>query len=326
MSCSSRTQDDAEMVNLEIPMTDSIITLYSCDSLKITEPLSVCAWGTCDTTLWIINDAHTGAIFNSFSRLTGEKIDEYGLYGQGPTEFLTMNPGSGCDACNAVAYDIMNGKITIIGVAGGIIQIKNTYKLPDDEGGLTYPYTYISQLNDSVFLMKYDSDIESGWHIYDIKNATQYGQYQNQTRNTDQSYTPFDYIQVASDSTIVIAYRYMNLVEIYSIDFLSYDIAINKRYGNLNTQEDIKDYNDLQYTYLSVAVSNGTAFCLVSSVGSEEGATVLCFDLSEMKPTKKLILSNKVNSIIIDNDKNLLGLLETPNDISIFCFGTPFIN
>lgn len=326
MSCSSKKQENLEILVPESSATDSIQMLYACDSLKITVPLGTCAWGSSDTTIWIINDSHIGAIFNLFSRLTGEKIDEYGHYGQGPAEFITMNPGSCFDECNAMAYDIMNGKLIINEMTEDIIQTKYTYKLPYDEQGFTYPYTYISQLNDSVFLMKYDSDIESGWHIYDLKNAIKYSHYQNQTRNPDQSYTPFDYIQVVSDSTIVIAYRYINLVEIYSVDLLSYDIAIKKRYGNLNTQENLKDYNDLQYTYLSVTVSNGTAFCLVSSSGSEDGATVLCFDLNEMKPTKKLILSNKVNSILIDNDKNLLGLHENQNDISIYCFGSPFIS
>lgn len=322
--CTSCIEKNSSNYISQIPdaiNVDSIEIITTLDSITITEPLEIGTWGITDSAIWIIDYAYDGAICNLFSKDTGKKIDEYGNYGQGPYEFITMNPGYARQAKDLMFYDIMSAKLVLCAIENNLFSPMRTYILPKDSEGLTYPYTNINQINDSIFLMKFDTDKESGWQIYNLNCNKGKCIYKNTIRNPNQSYTPFDYAQAVNDSLIVVAYHYIDLVEIYGIDEEFNKITLVKRLGRTETQEFIADYNGLKHEYLCVSIVNNMAYCLRTNDGSEIGSTILCFDLDSLKPIKQLTLDYKVNSIIFDKDSNLWGIRMNPETTTILSFG-----
>ena len=137
--------------------------------------------------------------------------------GHGPGEFIVTNAGDALGDRNILLYDMMRRKVSICDLSGDSLWLSEEYDLLTDEEGLAYPYTYISQLCNSLFLLKMDLSDRSSWQIADLNDRTVVCEFDNLIRESDKSYTPYDFIQVVADSVVAVIYRYINLIQFYDI-------------------------------------------------------------------------------------------------------------
>lgn len=319
-ACMNNKKNEDNTLFAMAPETAIDSTLKAISIVSIEDVAGVCDWGLSAENLWIVSDDYHGNIVNLYSRQTGKIKDCYGNFGQGPDEYITLNTGTATDKSHALTYDIMNSRVLLFAFDSGLIERKKILNLPSDTEGRTLPYTDIAQINDSLFLMKMDSD-KSEWHIYNTIDAKIMSRYTNAVRNVRQSYTPFDYMQVCSDSILVAAYKYMELVEFYMLSHDGFNISLIKRYGSDKIQENLKDYNDLKSTYISAAAYDGKLFLLVSSDGQETGNVIESYDIRRQIPMERYKLDHEVNSIKFDSGGRLWGLVMAPDATMLLSFG-----
>lgn len=275
---------------------ESVLTVK--DSVVIDDVFRMLSWKVSDGRVCFLDGNRADTLLHVYSYPTGESIRNFLTIGNGPGQFIVVNSGECNGADDMLLYDIMRRKLSIYDIADNSTAPREEYSLPVDSLGIAHPYTYITQVNDSVFLMKLDSDVKSAWQMADLKNAKILWENSNPYRDETISYTPFDFIQTVADSTILIAYRYMDLIETYGF---SVDGGMSKKssYGNPEDQSSIKDYNDLVYHNISVAKGPGNFYCLRSSNGDDWGNVVEVYDISSGKTKELCTLDKFVTSISI---------------------------
>lgn len=273
------------------------------DSIEIKETFDMLSWKINANNLCFVTYGVTTDFLSVYSYPACKKLYGYGEIGQGPNEFITLNSGDAM-AEDMLLYDIMGRKLVQVTPENDSICVVKMLPLYNNERGLCKPFTFISQITDDKYLMKVDENDFSSWDIVDLKDGEILDSYKNLIRKEGSSYTPFDFIQHVSDSTLIIAYKYIDRIEIYSIT----DNKIKPRFalGNKNDQSDIKDYNYLMQYYLSVAVYSGSVLCLKSSDGTETGDIIEVYDFNG-SPKEKYFLKKRVNSINVDSDGRIVG-------------------
>lgn len=280
------------------------MSLFAVDSIMVNQVFDMATWNVNDNGLAVVNNEFSDSIVSLFSLLDGELIKKRYMFGNGPEEFVVINPGSAKDSNSILVYDMMKRKMSLVDTNNKSLKINVEYSLPVDGDGLAQPYTYINQFNDSLFLMKLDTPDESSWQMADLKNSKILWSEKNIIRDAKYSYTPYDFIQSISDSTLLIAYKYIDLIEFYNISENGVRHLIS--YGNPVAQSELKDYELLTSNYLSVASDRRYYYCLLSNNGDEWGNQIEVYDVSSHKPIYVYSLDKNVYSIRYHNNR-LIG-------------------
>lgn len=277
------------------------------DSMNINETFDL--WES-----WTINANSIG--FSSYGINDGflsvysypdcQKLYSWGKIGQGPDEFITLNS---CRAENGtiVLYDIMGRKLRKVVIGNDSVHIQHVLPLYDDpQEGLCKPFTYISPIEGSKYLMKVDDYNGSSWEVADLEQGKVLCSYPNPLRTPDiDPYTPVDFEQSVCDSVFLAAYNYIDRVEIYSI--ANGGITPKCIYGSSEVPFSQTKCQDLISYYISVASQSGLFYCLRSKDGKEElGDEVEVYDV-EGNCKRKYILERPVASINVDMEGHLVG-------------------
>lgn len=289
------------------------LTLY--DSVSINDVFDVSNWSLSDDRLKI-HQRGNKSIIKIYHWPDGDFMFGGLDQGEGPDEFYVVNPADASDKNEMLMYDIMKRHTMTYNVGGDTISPGVAYKLPLDQDSMALPYTYISQISDSVFLMKMDSDNKSSWQLVDLKSQKQLWEYDNELRDSLKSYTPFDFIQSVNGSTLVAAYRYMDLVEFYNFS-LTEGLTHANSYGKYADLSEIDNYNNLRNYSLSAFSYDGRCYILKSGDSGEFGNIVEIYDLSDRLPKKKVYLDRHIVSINHDSEGNLIGYAPK-NESSVF--------
>lgn len=279
--------------------------LSVCDSIVIDDVFDVLNWNITDSLLHIVCDSRD-SIIRVYDVYSGDVITAGGSIGQGGGEMIVVNPGDAKDNRHILLYDIMRRKINVYDTSLKTLSEPVDYELLTDEDGLSYPYTYISQITDSVFLLKMDMADKSMWQLANLTDNTVLWEYENQVRDNEQSYTPFDFIQVVEDGTIAAIFKYMPLVMFYDISEVG-GPKLRECYGRLENHEELESYDDLQFCYLSACEHNGLLYCLKSIDGGDRGDMIEVYDMINAKPLNILKLDRMVMEIRCNNKGNITG-------------------
>jgi hypothetical protein len=266
-----------------------------------------------DNLLTVVDGAHEDTIINVYSYPDGAKLRSRYSRGEGPEQFIVANSGEAKSKDNSLVYDMMKHKMYLINSKSDPISIVNEFSLPLDENGRGLPYTYINQYNDSLFLMKYDDHETSARQLANLKTGEiLWSQKISYRVDKKFNYTAYDYRQRFADSTLIAAYRYLDLVEIYNVS-VENGMELKAQYGVV---DDLARKAELTQTYQDVAIDNKSFYCLRSNVGEELGNEIESYDILTLRPTKKYTL-DKVVSRIATYDGNLIGY-DAQEDSSVF--------
>lgn len=295
---------------------DETKVLNVSDSIEMEDMFDLLSWKISSNRICFVTGGLSNNFLSVYSYPVCEKLFDYGEIGQGPYEFITLNSGDAV-AENMLLYDIMGRKLVELSFGDDSLRVLKSLPLYNDEKGLCEPFTFISQIKGDKYLMKVDEADSSYWDIADLGQSKILGSYKNPIRKKDSSYTPFDFIQYISDSTLVVAYKYIDRIEFYSIA----DDEIKPKFllGKNKDQSDIKDYNYLMQYYLSVVARSGSILCLKSSDGTESGDIIEVYDING-ESKMKYLLEKGVNSINIDAEGHIIGYVPNINKTILYRF------
>lgn len=305
-SCSNSDKKIDECVTQEKNFNE-LVELQAQDSLTIDETFMLTDWKVGNDLLVLYDWGTKDSLLNVFSLPNGEPILRKVKVGNGPGELIAPMPGHAVSDNKFLIYDMMRRLLMLYDTNSNDSEPLTELPLPVDEEGMAPPFTFISQLNDSLFLMKTDSRESSEWQCYDLKNDKLLWSEINPYRGDALAYIPCDFNQLASDSTLLIAYKYMDLVEIYNLD-PSNGIRKKTSFGSLEKRpEDIHDSKDLKKTSLSVTNNSNLFFSLLSSDGNNSGDIIETFDIKSGLPVKRYRLDKEIMSINLSPDGRLMG-------------------
>lgn len=278
---------------------NNVVSLSASDSIQINNVFEIAGNKIVDNSICIMDRSRNNPILNIYSCEDGHKIQSGLKYGNGPDEFIAFNYGDACKSNHIAGYDIMRKRLFLYDIDKQPFVSVSEYDLPLDEEGRAHPYTFISQYNDSIFLLKMDSNDSSEWHLVNLQNGNILWKQTNRVRDPKEYYTPFNYHQHITDSTLLTCYKYMDLVEFYNISTDS--LTFIRSYGSLKNQAKIDDYENLNYFYLGITCGKNIFYCLKSVDGTDMGTVIETYDKNNFTPIIKYIIDKPVRSIMYDN-------------------------
>ncbi len=287
------------------------------DSIVVKRVFNIVGWKVLPHSIALFSvDDQDNDVLYEYSDTTSELIQSGINIGNGPDEYVSFNSGETNISNNVLSYDIMRRVLYTYDLTSVPFKVNAEFELPVDEDGLTNPYTFITQVDNDTFLMKLDSPSKSAWHFVDLKDKKILWEYENPIRDKEYSYTPFDLIQSVYDSKLFVAYKYIDLIEIYNIT--KDGISLIKSYGDTQDQSKIEDYNKLEYKYLSVAYDGDNFYCLKSTDGSETGNIIETYNIKNDTPVNMYVLDKDIYSISFDIEKHRLIGYSQDQDATVF--------
>ena len=282
-----------------------------------TEAINIWNWQTNGNNIYIQTSGQDSIvrIFNYPDMESGQTC--FGRIGHANGEFIVTN---WCETESGFGlYDMMQKKLFLYNENNGNVTEKAEYKLPTDEKGLALPFTYISQLNDSLFLMKCDGQ-ETDLCLVNMKSGKEMSRYHCDIRpKNNMPYTPYSYKFAHIGNTVCIAYEHLDRVEFVNVtdDMQLKAVCI---IGEDGKKEMPTDFSNLKRCFASITKSGDRFFCLHND-GQESGSTV--YEFSTDGDMKRIIrLDKKVSTILAGKDGMLLGYQEKENSGNVLVYKT----
>jgi hypothetical protein len=250
----------------------------------------------------IVDGAAEDTVINVFTYPECKKVQSCFTCGEGPDQFIVVNTGEPINKDNVLIYDMMKHKLCLINTKNQPMNIESEFQLPVDEEGMGLPFTYINQCNDSLFLMKYDDPDISSRYLADLKNNKILWKETTPYRDDKYNYAVYDYLQMMSDSTAIVAYTYMDLVEIYNVS-IDNGMELKAQYG---AYKDLSKTEKFSKIYQDIAHDSKVFYCLRANVEHGFGTIVEAYDIATCRPLNTYILDKPVSKIAIYNNE-LIG-------------------
>ena len=290
------------------------------DSMKIEDTFDLLAWTIGKDAVAFVTYGLTEGFLSVYSYPACQKLYDDGKIGQGPDEFITLNAGNTSNKGSLILYDIMGRKLQQLAVRTDSVHVLQSLPLYVNQDGFCKPFTDISLVDGNRYLMKVDDMQTSAWELADLEQGNVVDSYVNPIRKADTSYTPFDFIQSVSDSIFLVAYKYIDRIEMYSIS--ANKIHPLLVYGSSQDLSDLEDYNDLSYYYISVLSHAGHFYCLKSTDGTENGKIVEVYNLKG-DCLAIYLLEREVASLAMDTERCLVGYAPEIDGTVLYRFSLP---
>lgn len=316
-SCKEGNREEKLAHTVDELVFNKVDTLHFVDSVSTFQVFYMNGWKILDS-VSVMHVSCADKILYVYSYPQFELLYSFGEMGKASGEFLTHNWCVAKKKDFVSLYDIMKSSLYTYSVGNDRMSMHESYSLSKDEDGMCMPYTKILQLNDSLFLMKEDGD-ETNLHFANLKKGNILATYHCCLRDGKaNSYTPFDYEFNVVDDKILLAYNYIQRMELLSISTdgqLIPQVFIGK--------EDLdilpRNYDELADVWLGICTDEHYFYCLKSNGGLEVGSNVYVLD-TDGKPVRQIVLDCQVNSIQIDKDGRLVAYQEDNNGGSFYIY------
>ncbi|WP_302442952.1 BF3164 family lipoprotein [Paraprevotella xylaniphila] len=309
-SCKGGNQGDNSVSTIDEVTFDKVDTLYFVDSVSTSQAFYMSGWKILDRRA-VVRASRAEKILYVYSYPQFKFLYSFGEIGRASGEFLTHNWCVTKEQNLVSLYDIMKSSLYTYSVGNEQMTIHESYSLSKDEDGVCRPYTRILQLNDSLFLMKEDGD-ETNLHFVNMKKGNILATYHCGLRDGKKnSYTPFDYDFNIVGNRILLAYNYIQRMELLSIT-PNGQLIPQVFIGDDDLGELPQNYDELPNVWLEICSDEHYFYCLRSDGGLEVGSNVYVWD-ADGKPVRRIMLDRQINSIQIDKEGRLVAYQETDN-------------
>ncbi|MDR1340143.1 MAG: TolB-like 6-bladed beta-propeller domain-containing protein [Prevotellaceae bacterium] len=245
--CNNKTEIGIKQIPK--PAFEKKISLFP-DSVAVDVAVGIYGWKLANDQIIILSVQDRDHFLYAFSVPDFKLLYKYGQYGQGPDEFIAVNWLNTTKENQLGLYDIPRWNMYLYNLESDTLYRYETFKFSQWEGSLCKPYTFIQQLNDFVFLLKADMKEYTEIEVVDINSGTVLQTFRNLiTREPNTIYTTYYFGMAASEKNLVLAYKYMNRLELFE-----YDTAMTPRLiiGSDRDQHDRKQWEDYVTYYTQV--------------------------------------------------------------------------
>ena len=310
-SCSHSTNKNTEGEEFKFSKDLSVS-----DSLALNDVFQIWNWKLTDSNLAIIDQTKGDTLLYVYAWPDFVRKDYSIRKGNGPGEFIVLNPGQAKDRNNMLVYDIMRRQAFLYEVEGKDNTPVAEFGLPVDGDGLALPITSLNQVNDSVFVAKVDGYDAPEWKIVNLKNQEILHSQNPVIADEKNPDIVFDFIQEAKNNRLMVAYEYIDRVEIYDIT-PDYKMELKEAYGADKISSGIADYQNKEGRSLSICSDDKNFYLLKSQEGEDAGNVVESYNIASGVREGLYSLDKSVESISIDPKGRLIGHMPDA-DQSIF--------
>jgi hypothetical protein len=294
----------------------------SSDSVAIDVAVGIYGWKLANDQIIILSVQDRDYFLYTFSVPDFKLLYKYGKYGQGPDEFIAVNWLNTTKENQLGLYDIPRWNMYLYNLESDTLYKDKTFKFNQWEKGLCKPYSFIQQLNDSVFLLKADMKEYTEIEVVDINSNIVLQTFRNQiTRKPNTIYTTYYFGMTANEKNLVLAYKYMNRLEIFEYKTVMEPSLI---IGSDRDQHDLKRLEDYVTYYTQVLCDDKYIYGLYQGRNENEIKNsyieIYKFDGT---PVLQIELDRYIYSIQLDKKRNCIYGYSPDNSFD-FAYIYPF--
>lgn len=270
-------------------------------------------WAINNDSLWVLN-SRDSVFLKAFDLSDGDCMLEWGHLGNGPDEYVSPGLIENFNGPGVGIYG--NTERRIVRYIWGNDEMTSTGKssLPVWYREMPKPYTRIFSINDSIMLGTYFLPRTVGSDIFNTYTDEIISEFiPDVGKNEEDMSGPFEFKIAANDTLIVVAYRYLELIEFIPLgeDFKPQrSISIGNHKNQKRLFEEDKDDEMIKY-YSDIQISNGHAYVLYQ--GEQErnlynaDTKLKIYDLNDNKLVKTFALGRYFDQLLLrDNGEIIL--------------------
>jgi hypothetical protein len=297
-------------------------TSLSPDSVAIDVAVGIFGWKLANDQIIILSAQDRDYFLYAFSVPDFKLLYKYGKYGEGPDEFIAVNWLNTTKENQLGLYDIPRLSMYLYNLESDTLYRNKTFKFNQWENSLCKPYSFIQQLNDSVFLLKADMKEYTEIEVVDINSNTVLQTFRNLIiRKPKTIYTTYYFGMAANEKNLVLAYKYMNRLEVFEYDTIMKPGLI---IGSDRDQHELKRWEDYTTYYTQVLCDDNYIYGLYQGRKENEIMNsyieIYKFDGT---PVLQIELDRYIYSIQPDKKRNCIYGY-SPNNSFDFAYIYPF--
>lgn len=281
-------------------------------------------WTTDGVDLWIIN-SRDSFFLKRYSPKNNHVLWSGGSIGRGHFEYIYPGIIEGISKETISLYSNTLGRVDEYSTSKEPVML-NSAKLPvwNEMHGIPKPYTRMARVNDSIVIGTYFLPRKAGADIINVHQGVLVSDFPlGITQNEETPSGPYEFKVAADGSYAVVAYRYIDRLEFYSVNPKGIT-TLTHILGNDETQTDLynADRDDEMIKYYSdVFVYEGHLFVLRQNI--EDGRMgdadthLLVYDLESCINVENIALGREVSElqVIPGIDRIVFYSMSTPDVI-----------
>lgn len=311
VSCSTKHSDSDVTSSRDVALTSAIQATL--DSVLLTFNFYPERWSMTGDTLWVVNSRDSLSLIG-YDIKSRRDFCHCGIIGNGPDEYVSPGIMEGDIEDGLVLYGNTENKVVNYSVCNDNIVPSKRGRMPEwiSERGLPRPYTRIAAVNDSICVGTYFLPRQAGADIFNWYTGNLQSELNLSLKQPEEDMSgPYEFKIAASGDKIVVAYRYINRVEVFYLVnnhailqcVLGDDINQNDLYEADRDDEMIKYYSDVQCDSTHI-------YLLYHGVEEKKlnvSSTYLrVYDINLTKNLQNLVFDKYYNQFLVNGEKALL--------------------
>ena len=303
--CSKVSNKVSNIVTVEKPSFD-LHSFEKSDSIKISDLLiAPVNWAVKNDKIVMLSRKNRDYFLYVFSIPDFKLLYKYGNYGHGPNEFVFVNWLNMVNDNQIGLYDIPNKRMYTYDLNQDTLFINKLFEFRNFESGLAPPYTFIHQIEGTMFIFKADFKQYTEIELININNGEIIQNFRSLLKREKNitTYIPYVFNISTNKNIIVFAYNFINRIELYRLNeekLIEPFLII----GNQKDQAD-KSFNDYNVYYTDVHCNNSYIYALSQQGEKNEkikNSSIEIYNL-DGEPIKKITLDRHIQYFTLD-DKN----------------------
>ena len=280
------------------------------DSIKVRDLfIDVWNWSVKDDKMIILSKQNRDYFLYVLSLPEFELIYKYGTYGRGPNEFVAVNWLNALSDGQIGLYDIPQKKMYMYDLMTDTLILSKTFEFREWIENQAPPYTFIQQIEESLFVLKADMKEHTEVEMVNIETGEVLQVFRpllKRNRKTT-TFAPYLFNISASNDVIVFAYNFVNRLELYNIrdkkvtPFLI--IGSNKDQADKKIEDYVDYYTDVHCDNKYIYALSQCGFS--SQNGNVKNSVIEIYTLDGV-PFKEITIDRHIEFFTIDHKRNVI--------------------
>jgi hypothetical protein len=315
----SEGNDNNSIRKIRKPVFDNQISL-SADSTEIRDvAIAVRNWKINKDQMVILSIRNDDNFLYVFTVPEFTLLYKYGTYGQGPSDYIAVNWLNMNTENQLGLYDIPNRKMYTYHLTDDSLLRDKTFNFEKWDGNLCRPYTFIQQINDSLFLLKADMREYTEIELVNINNGKVLQTFRNlMKRKPNTIFTTYYFYMAFGSDKLVLAYNYIDRIELFQFKESVSAVEPILIIGSDRDQSDSEWESYVKY-YTSLYCDENYIYAL-SQQGEKASAqknSVIEIYTLKGEAVKKIILDRYIDAIVLDSRTNCIYGSNSEQDFDV---------
>lgn len=291
---------------------ENITYVYVNDSILLKSVFYPERWAINNDSLWVVN-SRDSIFLKAFDLSSGDCMLKWGHLGNGPDDYVSPGLIENFNGPGVGIYG--NTEQRIVRYIRDDNEMKATEKssIPVKSEDMRKPYTRIFRINDSIMTGSYFLPKTVGVDIFNTFTDEIISEFiPDIGKNKEDMSGPFEFKIAANDTIMVIAYRYLDLIEFlpFSDDFIpERSISIGSHENQKRLYEEDRDDEMIKY-YSDIQISDGYVYALYQGEQernlSSADTKLKIYDLNAHKLVRIFVLGRFFDQLLLRDNGDII--------------------